>query len=191
MPSLTPPAELLKALTGALTTLDSRWYVFGAQAVIYWGRPRFTEDIDVTVQLGSSDTSHLIDRLLEAGFTLRVEGTPTFIAQTRVIPLAFGDPEWPLDLVLGGPGLEDAFASRAVPVEVAPGLSVPMISAEDLVVTKILAGRPKDLDDIRGILAAQAHTLDVEAVRTTLAMLEDALGVSDLVPVFESLIRGR
>ena len=188
MPSLTPPAELLRALSGALTALEVGWYVFGAQAVLFWGRPRLTEDIDVTVHLGDHDTSQLIARLQDAGFTLRPEGTPVFIAQTRVVPLAFGSTEWALDVVLGGPGLEEAFLQRAVQVEIAPGLSVPVISAEDLVVTKVLAGRSKDLDDVRGVLAAQSDHLDADAVRRTLSMLEEALGVSDLVPVFERLL---
>ncbi len=55
------------------------------------------------------------------------------------------------------------------------------------IVTKILAGRPKDLDDVRGILAAQGATLNADAVREMLSMLEEALGVSDLLPIFESL----
>jgi hypothetical protein len=106
-----------------------------------------------------------------------------------VIPLEFGSSSWALDVVLGGPGLEEEFQRRAVPVEVAPGLTVPIISAEDLVVTKVLAGRPKDLEDIRGILLAQSDGLDTGEVRRLLVQLESALGVSDLVPVFDGLLK--
>jgi hypothetical protein len=189
VPSLAPPAELLRALSGVLARLDVRWYVFGAQAVLHWGRPRFTQDIDVTVQLGSIETSHLVDELQKSGFVLRVEGTAAFIRQTRVVPLEFGTSGWALDVVLGGPGLEEEFQQRAVLVEVAPGLTVPIISAEDLVVTKVLAGRPKDLDDIRGVLLAQSDRLEAGRVRQVLLMLEDALGVSDLVRVFDDLAK--
>ena len=188
VPLLAPPAELLRALSLALAKLGVPWYVFGAQAVLFWGRPRFTEDIDVTVHLGSLATSRLIEGLQDAGFTLRVEGTPEFIAQTRVVPFTFGKTAWALDTVLGGPGLEEAFQRRAVKVDVAPGLSVPVISAEDLIVTKMLAGRAKDLDDVRGVLAARSDRLDIAAVRQTLSMLEEALGVSDLQPAFERLL---
>lgn len=188
MPSLAPPAELLLALSRVLTNLRVGWYVFGAQAVMHWGRPRLTEDIDVTVQLSGVDTGRLVRELQQAGFALRVEGTPAFIAQTRVVPLVFGETGWALDVVLGGPGLEEDFVRRAVPVEVALGVSVPIISAEDLIVTKVLAGRPKDLEDIRGVLLAQAGRVDLAAARQTLGMLEGALGVSDLIPLFERLI---
>lgn len=187
VPRLTPPAELLLALSRVLRDLDVRWYVFGAQAVVHWGRPRLTEDIDVTVHLGSTDTGHLVSALQRAGFALRVEGSPAFIAQTRVVPMAFGATGWALDVVLGGPGLEEDFARRAVAVEVEPGVVVPIISAEDLVITKIVAGRPKDIEDIRGILLAQADRLNVSGIRRVLTMLEEALGVSDLLPTFDRL----
>lgn len=189
MPSLPPPAELLRALSTALTELGVGWYVFGAQAVLHWGRPRFTEDVDVTVHLGSVDTSSLLACLERRGFNLREEGTAAFIAETRVVPLVFASSGWALDVVLAGQGLEEAFFQRSVSIELAPGLAVRLISAEDLVVTKILAGRPKDLDDVDGVLRAQAGTIDSDAIRGTLTMLEDALGVSDLVPLFERILR--
>ena len=65
-----------------------------------------------------------------------------------------------------------------------------MISAEDLIVTKILAGRPKDIEDIRSVMTAQTGRLIIDVVRRTLKMLEEALGVSDLVPALESLHAG-
>ena len=189
VPSVAPPAEFFRALSDALGRLNAGWYVFGAQAVLQWGRPRLTADIDVTVQKGPATTTELLQAMRDAGFVLRIEGTPAFIEQTRVLPLFHTASQWPLDLVLGGPGLEEDFLRRAVPVEVSPGLHVPIISAEDLLVTKVLAGRSKDLDDVRGILAAQGASLDVRAVRATLGMLEEALGVSDLLPAFDRLLR--
>jgi hypothetical protein len=188
VPSLAPPAELLLALSRVLTTLRVGWYVFGAQAVMYWGRPRLTEDIDVTVQLGAVETDRLVAELQQVGFALRPEGSSAFIAQTRVVPLVFGNSGWALDIVLGGPGLEEDFLRRAVPVEVAAGVTVPIIAAEDLIVTKVLAGRSKDLEDVRGVLLAQTGRLNLVGARHTLAMLEDALGVSDLIPVFDRLV---
>lgn len=106
-----------------LGRLHAGWYVFGAQAVVLWGRPRLTADIDVTVQLGATRTGRLLAAMEEAGFALRVEGTPAFVEATRVLPFLHTASQWPLDLVLGGPGLEEEFLRRAVPAEVAPGLS--------------------------------------------------------------------
>ncbi|MCP3958952.1 MAG: hypothetical protein GY719_13965 [bacterium] len=64
--------------------------------------------------------------------------------------------------------------------------TIPVISPEDLVVTKILAGRPKDLEDIRGILRERRESLDLDLIRETLHLLEQALGQSDLRPVLDA-----
>lgn len=186
MPLLAPPAELFRALSAAFQRLNAPWYVFGAQAVLLWGRPRLTADIDVTVQIAPADSATLVAALQHSGFALRVDATPAFIEQTRVLPFVHTATEWPLDLVLGGPGLEEDFVRRSVSVEVQPGLFVPVISPEDLVVTKILAGRSKDIDDVRGVLAERVDQLDAELILFTLTQLEDALGVSDLIPVWSA-----
>jgi hypothetical protein len=65
------------------------------------------------------------------------------------------------------------------------GAGIPVICPEDLVATKILAGRSKDLEDVRGVLRERLGAIDADLVRSTLALLEDALGQSDLLPVFE------
>jgi hypothetical protein len=94
----------------------------------------------------------------------------------------------PLDVVLAGPGLEEEFARDAVEVTV-EGTPVPFISPVDLIVTKILAGRPKDLEDVRGIVLAQGDGLDVARVRRRLRQIEQALDQSDLTPLFEAQLR--
>lgn len=192
MPSPAPPAELFRALAEALRRLGAPWYVFGAQAVLVWGRPRLTADIDVTVKLDPENPERLVKTLEEAGFTLRVSATADFVKRTRVLPFVHASSQWPLDVVLAGPGLEERFLRDAVDVDVGEGVRVPMIRAEDLLVTKILAGRPKDLDDVRGVLLERLDRLDLGSIRETLASLEDALGVSDLKPVFDAeLARAR
>ena len=46
--------ELLEDLSKVLTNWGS-WYVFGAQAVIAYGVPRLSADVDVTVRLTPED----------------------------------------------------------------------------------------------------------------------------------------
>lgn len=178
------PADLLAALAAALHSLGARWYLFGAQAALIWGRPRLTADVDVTVRLDPEDPERLVRALEAAGFTLRVAPDADFVRRTRVLPFAYGRDGLALDVVLAGPGLEEAFLERARTVTVA-GVRVPVISPEDLIVTKILAGRPKDIEDIRGVLRERLPSLDIEAIRATLTLLEEALSQSDLAPLFE------
>ena len=185
------PADLFAALAEALAAVGARWYLFGAQAALIWGRPRLTADVDVTVRLEPEEPDALVRAFAQRGFRLRVDPGDDFVRRTRVLPFVFEPNGLPVDVVLAGPGLEELFLSRAVTVRVG-SVTVPVISPEDLIVTKILAGRPKDVEDVRGILLERGGQLDLGTVRATLGMLEAALGQSDLRPAFEAeLARAR
>ena len=160
-----------------------RWYLFGAQAAIVWGSPRLSADVDVTVEIDPAALNDYIGTMREHGFDV-VFGDPDFVARTRVIPFIHRASRMPLDVVLAGPGFEENFLQRAISVDVG-GTIVPVISPEDLIVTKILAGRPKDIEDIRGVINERRESLDIERIRTVLRLLEQALTQSDLMPLFE------
>lgn len=183
--SIQPAAlELLKALSGVLARWG-RWYVFGAQAVVAYGVPRLSADVDVTLELVPDDPGRFVREMEAAGFTLRVDD-PDFVRRTRVLPFVHAGTGMPLDIVLAGSGLEDEFLDRATPVDLG-GTTVPMIHLEDLIIAKILAARPKDVDDARSLWHVHGGGLNGSRIRGTLRLLEDALGQSDLVPVFESI----
>jgi hypothetical protein len=92
----------------------------------------------------------------------------------------------PLDVVLAASGLEDDFLARAIDVDL-DGTVVPVIHVEDLIIGKILAGRPKDIEDVRNLWHLHGATADRTRITQVLTMLEEALGQSDLVPVFETV----
>lgn len=181
-----PVADVLSALDAACAAAGVSWYLFGAQAALLYGSARLTADVDATVVLGSVSAEALVAALEEKGFELRITDAQ-FVAATRVIPVVHRASGLPADIVLGGPGLEEAFLSRATERDVA-GIRVPVVSPEDLIVMKILAGREKDKEDVCAVLRAQRDTLDRQAVRAMVALLEDALAQSDLTPLLEELL---
>lgn len=77
--SPTAPADLLAALGEALAAIGARWYLFGAQAVLIWGRPRLTADVDVTVRLEPEDPEALVRACERHGFHLRVDTGDDFV----------------------------------------------------------------------------------------------------------------
>lgn len=184
-----PVADLLGELSRTFERLGVGWYVFGAQAAVIHGASRLTIDVDVTVLLGDRETRILTEALVANGFTLTFDD-PEFIEQTRVIASVHPPSGLSIDVVLGGPGMEQLFLEQAELHEI-QGVSVPVARAADIIVMKVLAGRPKDHDDVVAILEAQPD-LPVDEVRRGLALLEDALGQSDLLPAFEGdLVRAR
>lgn len=176
--------ELLKTLARVLPRWCDGWYVFGAQAVQVWGTPRLSADVDITIRLRSADLGPFLSALREAGFESRVPDPRTFARETRVLPLVHVRSRIPVDAVLAGPGPEEEFLARASTTSIG-GVRVPVISREDLVVTKILAGREKDLEDVRGILRQADAGFDKARIRALLRSFEEALGRSDLESLFE------
>ena len=183
-----PVADLLADVSAALEAAAIAWYLFGARAAIVHGVARFTADVDITVRLPESTSGAALVSMLERHrFQARVSD-PDFFERTRVIPFAHVPTALPLDVVLAGPGLEDRFFERAG-IRVIEDVRVPVASAEDVILMKVLAGRPKDVEDVVAIAAAHADTLDVRYIRETLRMIEQALSQSDLMPIFEQALK--
>ncbi len=181
-----PLAEVLGELAAVLSGAGLRWYLFGAQAAIVHGAVRLSADVDVTVDVPEGSLRALLAGLAARGFSARIANPEAFAARTRVVPLVHGASGMPVDLVLAGPGLEERFFERCVTVDV-EGARIPVASAEDVVVMKILAGREKDRSDAAAILAARTKHLDLDYVRDTLQRLEAALDRRDLVAMLDAL----
>lgn len=153
-----------------------------------WGVPRLSADVDITIRLRhDQSTPAFVSAMRSAGFELRISDVDDFVRKTRVLPFVHRASRIPLDVVLAGPGPEEEFIARARRVSVS-GVVVPVLSPEDLIVTKVLAGRPKDLEDIRGIISKRGKELDLSGTRALLRLLEEGLGQSDLLPLLEAQI---
>jgi hypothetical protein len=66
-------------------------------------------------------------------------------------------------------------------------VSLPLPSAEDLIILKAVAGRPRDIGDIESVLAANPD-LDLVRVRRWVREFATALGRSDIYKTLETLL---
>lgn len=92
----------------------------------------------------------------------------------------------PVDIVLAGPVLEELFLDRGQRIN-ALELALPVIAPEDLIASKLLAGRPRDIEDVTSIIR-RCESLNRMQVQETLPLLEQALDRSDLLSLFHRLI---
>jgi hypothetical protein len=180
-----PHEHALVAFADLAKRLGIRWYVFGAQAVNFHGFPRATADLDLTIELEQRTPTSFVRELDKAGFSPRFTDE-AFIAATRVIPVVHRATKLPVDLVLAGPGLEQRFLDE-VQLQRIGKRDIPMLSPENLIVTKLLAGRPKDLEDVRELVASRRSALDHGRIIELLTVLEQALDQSDLIPLYQRL----
>lgn len=63
----TDPRELLKNVAKIFEQLKIPYLVTGGMAVLVWGRPRFTADIDIVIEIKPSDVKGLVNALRSLG----------------------------------------------------------------------------------------------------------------------------
>lgn len=73
---------VLAAIAPVLRRTGDRWYLFGAQAVTIWGRPRLSADVDITVAI-AGPPDDFVAAALDAGFDLRIADWRDLVARTR------------------------------------------------------------------------------------------------------------
>jgi len=93
-----------------------------------------------------------------------------------------------LDVALGGLPFEESAVNRATPFTYLAGLSLITCTAEDLIVMKAFAARPKDWLDVEGIIVRQTGRLDWAYVNRHLHPLAELKGAP---AILEDLDRRR
>jgi hypothetical protein len=145
-----------------------RFCFIGGLALQRWGRSRVTQDVDLTVLTGFGGEARFIDVLLRH-YSARVQDPVEFALRNRVL-LLVTDNGIGIDVALGAIPYEERLVDRATSFEFFPGLSLLTCSAEDMVTLKAFADRPRDWDDIEGILLRQ-DSLDWSTIESELQPL--------------------
>lgn len=178
--------DLLKRLAVAFDSLKIPYMIIGGQAVMLYGEPRQTLDVDITVRLSPTDKDK-IDALVEkTGLNRPQKKQLEILKKNLVLPLIDSASELPVELIFSPYGFEDEIIQRAVTKDIG-GIPVRFISADDLIIYKVIAGRPRDLEDIRGILKRSKALLNFDKIEDNLRQIESAMGRSDLLPLWKSL----
>ncbi|MBM4039149.1 MAG: hypothetical protein FJ290_11615 [Planctomycetes bacterium] len=125
---------------------EVRYLVIGGIAAIVHGVPRMTFDLDILIEATPDNAQRLLDAFLDARL-----GTAALITADELLALevtVFHD-RVRIDVQTRTPGISFADAwPRREAVEHA-GMKVPLASREDLIASKLAAGRPVDLEDVR------------------------------------------
>jgi hypothetical protein len=183
----------VNALIAAALEIEARWQeagwkacIIGGLAVLRWGEPRTTQDVDVTLLTGYGGEQPYVDALL-AAFLPRLPDAREFALRHRVLLLESRDGV-PIDVALGAMPFEERAIERASPFEIAPGARITTCACEDLVVLKAFAGREKDWLDIEGIVARQRGRIKASLVFEELAPLIELKGAGDTKQRLEKLL---
>lgn len=147
----------------ALEAAGVRYLIVGGIAVNLHGYARFTKDLDLLIDLDSTNALRAMEVLQECGLQPRVPVAATDFAdpakrdvwfeRRNMLVFQLVDPHDPfcsVDVFIRNPIDFDAAWSRAL-VETLGGFVVRLVAVADLIAMKQLAGRPDDLRDIAAL----------------------------------------
>lgn len=129
-------------------TRASPTMIIGGQAVLLYGEPRLTKAIDVTLGAG-------LDRLADVLALAEKAGLSPLVSldkrQTMVLPCEDPATGIRVDFVFSFSPYERQALERGRRVRIGEA-DVRFASPEDVIVHEIIAGRPRDLEDVRAML---------------------------------------
>lgn len=156
-----PADNLSQAIQQTILLLEKehiRYFLLGGLAVGVTGEPRFTYDVDVDIFVDKRMVAALLQKLCAASFRVNVHKAIEDIQQFGTFRVHFG--EVPIDCILASTALETSALKRAKKKAVIPSCKAYVPSPEDLILLKIIPGRPKDLIDAASIVARHGARLD-------------------------------
>ncbi len=177
--------QLLKKIALTFERHHIHYMVIGGQAVIFHGEPRLTRDIDVTLSSGPEEIHHVLEAIRDAGLDVLIDDAEGFACETMVVPCVDPGTEIRIDIVLSTSDYERQAIERARRVAT-QGIQICFATVEDLIIHKIIAGRPRDLEDARSILLKNPSP-DIEYIEKWLRRFEDAL-VQTFVNEFQEIL---
>lgn len=180
-----PLGEALRRLCAVLEREHVDYLIYGGLALPAWGAVIATDDVDVVVRLTEGEGPRVLAALRAEGFTIPAAADRMLFIDTWTVATL---PGREVDLSLGLSEFDAAALARAVRVELY-GKRVPIASAEDLILYKLLSHRRKDLGHVETILVRQGRKLDLVYLRDWAARIAQATGKFEVPGVLETMLK--
>jgi hypothetical protein len=166
--------QLLERIALGLEQRRIPYMIIGGQAVLIYGEPRMTRGIDVTLGVGPARLADILGLAEASAWRVLVETPEDFVQRTLVLPCIDPASGSRLDFIFSHSVYEEQAMNRVRRIEMGTA-AVCYASAEDVIVHKIIAGRPRDLEDVRSIVLKNP-ALDQGYILHWLAEFDRSLG---------------
>jgi hypothetical protein len=160
--------------------------LMGGLALAVWKHPRNTRDVDILVDVRHVHPDQLVEAIKRAGMRSKRQPLVLLVGNQRIIQLLYKAPgtflDIQIDVLLADSAYQKEALARAKPAKLDSEREIAVLSCEDLIIHKLLAGRIIDSADVAALLRANRAGLD-------LAYLKGWLGQLNLLAHFETIWR--
>ncbi len=181
--------ETLVKVANFLDSLSVPYMVIGGQAVLLYGEPRLTRDIDITLGIDIDKIELILKELSFYNFTALPENPSEFVKKTYVLPAEDLDLKIRVDFIFTQTPYERQAIGRANKITIKDNI-INFVSIEDLLIHKIFAGRPRDIEDAR-IVYLKNPDIDVRYVEKWLKEFDKTVEGRNFLLEFKKLLENQ
>jgi hypothetical protein len=179
--------EVIVKIASALNKCGLPYMIIGGQAVLLYGEPRLTRDIDITLGADIDRLAQLLAAIKEIPLKQLVNDAPSFVKKTMVLPAMHEPTGIRVDFIFSFTPYEETAIKRAKLVKLSD-TDVAFAAIEDLIIHKIFAGRSRDIEDVH-MLFLKNRNIDVAYIEKWLRDLDTAIDKNSFLSTFRMLLK--
>ena len=143
--------KLITEIALKLNEAEIPYMLIGGQAVLLYGEPRLTRDIDITLGIAPNQYKKIAELISSLDLKVLVDNPEKFANELMVIPAIDESIGIKVDFIFSFTPYERQAIARGNKVKLG-NIEINFASLEDLIIHKIFAGRARDLEDIKNIV---------------------------------------
>jgi hypothetical protein len=174
--------ETLARIGASLETAGIPYMIIGGQAVLLYGEPRLTRDIDITLGVNIDRLETILTVSQQLSLKPLPENVAAFVRQTMVLPTLDEATGIRVDFIFSFTPYESQAILRAKKVRIL-NQDVCFAAVEDLIIHKIFAGRPRDIEDVQAVILKN-HALEIPYIEEWLKAFDAASDEKNFLVTF-------
>ena len=180
--------DLIKKIGKSLDKEKIPYMIIGGQAVLIYGRPRLTRDVDITLGVDTDKLPLVKGICKKLGLKIFPKDVNRFATETKVLPVEEPKSKVRVDFIFSFTLYESQAISRAREVSVS-SYPVKFASCEDVIIHKMVAGRAVDEEDVRSILAKNRSSVDLKYIKKWLSRFSKISEHEGVLERFKNLLK--
>ncbi len=178
---------ILSQIGASLSKHNLPYVVIGGQAVLLYGEPRLTRDIDITLGVDVDHLGEVLAVVQEINLKPLPQEIESFVRETMVLPTLDEQTGIRVDFIFSYTPYETGAIKRAKKVTILDQ-KVNFASPEDLIIHKIFAGRPRDREDVRTVLLKNPD-VDLQYIREWLKEFDESSEEKGFLKTLEGIVK--
>ena len=178
--------KIICSISAELERQNIPYMLIGGQAVLLYGEPRLTRDIDITLGVDVDKLKNIISLADDLTLKILPENAEDFVRKTMVLPVMHEETGIRIDFIFSFSPYERQAIKRARRIRMLDQ-DICFAAPEDVIIHKIVAGRPRDIEDVRGIFLKMPD-IDIAYIRQRLNEFSDAPEEDDIKKRLENII---